>query len=541
MAAYKETPRQKMIAMMYLVLYALLALNVSKSVLDAFLVVNKSMEVTNKNFQNKINASYADFEKQYQINQNKVRPYWEKAKKARKLSNDMINYINNIKVILTLKVDRLKNDTTEAIRRSKNIYEVKAKDDYDITTNYFIGDSPDGSKGKARELKNKINKYREDLTNLIEPKYRSSLNIGLKTKGEYTDSYGNSQNWEMHNFNHTIYTADIVILNKIIAEIQNAETDVVNQLYSSVYAENFKFDKIEAKVLPKTNYCFLNEDYQAEILVAGYDTKQNPEVLVLPGADTITKNNIKFAKHIKGVKGFVKLILPSNSEGFKQFAGVIKIKSPTGKGVNSYYFHDSYYVAKPSLTVSAKKMNVFYIGVDNPVSISVPGIAVEQLRPRISGGGTLKFDTKSRDYIVRIPKNAKNKAVISVDAKFNGTLKSMGSAEFRVKRLPNPNAYIANKKEGLIDKNVLLAAGAIIPQMPPGFEFNFNFIITSFTFTTSRGGDIIEKKTKGNKFTPEMIKLIRSSKKGQRIWLENIIAKGPDGNRSLSPINLKIN
>ncbi|MCD6112660.1 MAG: gliding motility protein GldM [Bacteroidales bacterium] len=539
MAGYKETPRQKMIAMMYIVLTALLALNVSKSMLDAFLVVNESMETTNKNFQEKIDDTYNNFEKQFNLNQTKVKPFWDKAKLARQYSNNMINYIESLKLDIIIKADHLEKDTAKAKKIFDNIYLLKHKDDFDTPTHYFIGNSQDGSKGKARELKNKINEFKINMTNLVEDKYKDKLRLGLETEGEYQDVYGKKQNWEMHNFYHTIATADIAILNKFIAEVQNAELHVLNHLYQAVDAETFKFDEVNAKVIPKTNYCFLNDDYEAEILVAAYNTKQNPEVLILEGVDSITAQNIKLARPIHGDKGKVKLTLPSITEGKKKYAGIIKMQSPTGE-TNSYYFHDSYYVAKPSLTVSAKKMNVFYVGVDNPVSISVPGIAKEQIITNITGGGSLTKDPKSDDYIVRIPKSAKNKAVIKISAKFNGKIKPIGEAQFRVKRVPNPIAYIANKNDGLIDKEALLTAGAIIPQMPSDFDFELYYVITSFTFTTSRGGDIIEKRAKGNKLTSEMMSIIRSAKKGQRIWLENIIAKGPDGNRKLSSINLKI-
>lgn len=539
MAAYKETPRQKMIAMMYLVLTALLALNVSKSMLDAFLVVNESMEITNKNFQENIDDTYNEFEKQFNLNQEKVSPFWNKAKLAREYSNELTNYIKSLKLNIIIKVDGLEDDTAKAHEVLNNIYLLKNKDNFDTPTNYFIGDSQDGSKGKARELKNKINEYKVNLSNLVSEKFKSKLKLGLETEGKYQDVYGEAQNWEIHNFYHTICTADIAILNKLIAEIQNAELHVVNHLFQAVDAEAFKFDEINAKVIPKTNYCFLNDDYEAEILVAAYNTKQNPEVLILEGVDSITDANIKLAKPIHGDKGKVRLTLPSKTEGKKKYAGIIKMQSPTGE-TNSYYFHDSYYVAKPSMTVSAKKMNVFYIGVDNPVSISVPGIAKAQLIRDITGGGKLIEDPKSDDYLVNIPKEAKNKAVIKISAKFNGKIKPIGESEFRVKRVPNPIAFIANKSEGSIDKDALLTAGAIIPQMPSDFDFELYYIITSFTFTTSRGGDIIEKRGKGNKLTSEMLSIIKSAKKGQRIWLENIIAKGPDGNRKLASINLKI-
>jgi len=216
MAGFKETPRQKMISMMYLVLTALLALNVSKSILDAFLVVNESMEVTNRNFEKKISDTYTAFEKAWQINQNKVGPYWDKAQQAKQLSEDLRSYIENIKAELISKVDQLPMNVADTMQ----LINVKGKDNFDIPTNYFMGDSQDGSKGKGIELKNRLIKYKQDIKNLVDPKNQASLKLGLEIKEgkSYKDGYNKKQNWQMYHFYHTIVTADIAILNKMIAE-----------------------------------------------------------------------------------------------------------------------------------------------------------------------------------------------------------------------------------------------------------------------------------------------------------------------------------
>jgi len=145
MAGYKETPRQKMIGMMYLVLTALLALNVSKQILDAFLVVNESMETTNENFSKKLDNTYAKFKIQYQLNPNKVGPYWENAQKAHSLSDKFAKYIDSIKYVVIMRTDKL---ATLEEAKKLNLRNAKRKDNYDIPTRFFIGSSPDGSGGE---------------------------------------------------------------------------------------------------------------------------------------------------------------------------------------------------------------------------------------------------------------------------------------------------------------------------------------------------------------------------------------------------------
>ncbi len=536
MAGYKETPRQKMIAMMYLVLTALLALNVSKAMLDAFIVVNESTEATNVTFSNKIRNTYARFDQQMAINPNKVKPFHDKAMKAKKLSDDMTNYIDSIKYAVIVATDA-RIETMEQARTTP-LKEIKSVDRYTEPTRFFFGHSDDGSAGEGRILKNKINVFRTMMLE-IASRPKDSHRLGMITDGDYSDADGAPQNWEEHNFYYTVLAADVAILNKLITDVKNAEFDVVSYLYSSVTAEDFKFNKIEAKVIPRSHYVFVGEEYEAEIIVAAVDTIQDPDIYYLEGVDALTETNIGNARQVEGRGAFAKIVIPATSTGIKKYAGRVTVKSPTGEEI-TYSFKDEYLVAMPSLTVSATKMNVFYTGVDNPVSIAVSGIGKERIHPSISVG-TLTPDPDGVDYIVKIPGGSTGKAVISVDAEYEGGTKSMGLAEFRIKRVPDPSAYIANVNQGNIDKNKLIAAGAIIPQMPEDFEFDLNFVIVSYTFTSVRSGDIFERQARGNALTEEMKNFIRASRRGTKIWFENIIAKGPDGNTPLGTISLVVN
>jgi len=198
-------------------------------------------------------------------------------------------------------------------------------------------------------------------------------------------------------------------------------------------------------------------------------------------------------------------------------------------------------VAPPALTVAPLKMNVLYIGVDNPVSISSPGLPQEKIRPVISIG-ILKRDPKSHDWIVRIDKKPTGKAIatVSATAELDGKVIQLGSSEFRVKRVPDPIAEIAGQTGGSIDKNVLLSAGAIIPNMED-FNFDLYFIVTSYTFGTIVNGDYLPKNIKGNVFTPEVVNMIKNGKSKQKFIFENIQSQGPDGTiRGLNPVNLEL-
>ncbi len=536
MAGYKETPRQKMIAMMYLVLTALLALNVSKEVLDAFVVVNESVVLTNETFSEKLGELYNAFDKQYQINQNKVKPFRDKALEAKRLSVEMRDYIEDIKWQLIAATERVPYDTAKILPVKK----LTKLDDFTTTTNFFMAGSSDGSKGEGIKLQNKINEFRESVINLVDDKGKEQIKIGLKTDGNYTDRDGKPLNWVQYNFYNTVLAANLAILNKMTTEVYNAEFDVVNHLLSSIDAADFKYDTVAARVLPKRDYVFVGDKYEAEIIVAAYDTRQDPEVYILDGADKMTDEQINRARPISGQKGVVKVSFPAQTEGIKKFAGIFRLTTGTGE-VNSYPFSAQYMVAQPTTTISASKMNVFYAGVDNPISVSSPGVPLENLEVTISVG-QIRKDNQPGNYIVSgIPADRKE-AIVTVSARIDGQLKEQGKKPYRIKRVPDPIALIAGLKEGSINRNILAQVNAIEASMPQDFEFDLTFRVTSFKMTTLSGSIVTDLRSSSNMLTDEMKNRIKSANRGDRVWFEDIVARGPDGtDRPLNPISLILN
>ncbi len=556
MAGYKETPRQKMISMMYLVLYALLALNVSKDVLNAFIVVNDSMKSTNMSLGKKVDYIYTKFDNQYKLNQEKVGPAWQEAHQVKNETDKFLKYLDDLKFYLVQKSEMgvvQTNNKEDSIKIRQLYYidtvingrkqpyllldKVSTKDKYDNTTHYMIGNKNDG---EAYRLAEKMKEYRSFmLQKMNEPQDSKKVGLIIKPGKVYHDATGTKEDWEYHNFNHTILAADITLINKIINEVQSAEFDAANYLYSSITAADYKFDNVEAKVIPKSTYVLKNRKYEADILVAAYDSKTKPNVYYVTGVDKWKPEYKKRAKEVAGTEGTVKLEFPATSEGVKKYAGVIELRDPKTNNMVQYPFSGTYVVAPPALTVSPLKMNVFYIGVKNPVGISAPGISMDKVIPTISKGKLYKDPKNKGQWIVEVPKGPK-KVTVSASAKIDGKPYSLGSVEFRVKRVPDPTATIAGMTGGAIDKNQLLAAGAIIPEMK-GFEFDLYFRITSYSFTTLINGDFFTIKAKGNTFSKDIIKRIRSGKRKQKFFFENIQAKGPDGSkRSLNPVNLEL-
>lgn len=524
-----ETPRQKMISMMYLVLTAMLALNVSKDILDAFIVVNDGIEETNRIFTAKVEGNYAAFDKAKAQAPEKVAENYNKAQEVKKLANNLVSYINNLKFEVIGKCEKVTPEEASKLP----IRELGSKDNYDIPTHYLIGDSNDGSSGKARELKNKIIEFKKKVNDLL-GKYAKDVKLGLDVEKMFKTLDGEEMNWEMTNFYHTILAADVVILNKLVLEVRNAEADAVAMLYTAVSIDDFTFDKIGAKVIPKSNYVLTGDEYEAEIFVAAYDSKQQPEITIGSDVDTVNMKVIGNPTVLEGTEGRGIYKTRAGGIGIQKYGGVITVKSKSGQ--MSYPFRQEYFVAQPSATVSADKMNVFYIGVDNPVSISVPGVPNDKVRASISNGSL--SPTGGGKYIVRVTGGAE--ATINVSAEFDKSSRPMGSAKFRVKKIPTPIAYVAGKSGGGYSKSELLASPYVTAVLE-NFDFDLRFNVVSYTFVYKNpAGDLIPKQGAGMALTQEMKDLIQRSKRGDRFYVEDVKAAGPDGTRALNAVNIKI-
>jgi gliding motility-associated protein GldM len=529
MAGYKETPRQKMIGMMYLVLTALLALNVSKEIMDAFLVVNESMENTTGNFAKKLDNTYSKFKIQNQLNPEKVGPYWNKAQQVQALSEKMVKYIDSIKYVVIMRAEGL---TSFDSAKNFNLRNIKRKDDYNTPTRFFIGSSEDGSAGEAKILRQKIETYKKELLALVDEKYRGSIKIGLDTKATYYTADGRKQNWEMHNFYRTIIAATVTILNEIKAEVYNAEFDVVNNIFSEVSAEDYKFDVIKAKVIPETRFVFAGETYNAEIIVAAYETKGKPIVKWIPGADTITAANEGNATMIEGTDGIVKLSIGAGREGLQRFAGFMQVLDPNGQP-KKYYFSEEYVVARRSVSISPTQMLVFYKGVPNPLKVVVPG-GGSDTKVEISFGTVTKTDS---NYVVNIPASLTGgplKAVVTVSAQYGDKRVTLGSESFRLKSIPEPDLSIANVKTVNVNRNVLIGNPTIYALRPPGFDLPATFTVQSFTFvTTNSEGQSIVLTGQGRVLSDAMVSQIKKARRDQVILIYDVKVQAPDGIRKL--------
>lgn len=524
MAGFKETPRQKMIGMMYLVLTALLALNVSKEIITAFVIVNESVEKTVENFSKKVDDKYGEFEQQYNLNREKVGPFFEKAEQAKKMSDDLISFIDSVKYSVISETEGIPLDTAKIIPLEK----IHAKDNYDDPTRLLVGEEG-FKKAMGWKLQEKLNNFRENMLSLVKEKDRDFIKIGLKTDGDYRDADGVKQSWVHHNFYHTILAADVTIFNKLINEVYNAQYDIINYQYSNISKEDFKFSKIDAKILPNSKIIFQGEDYDAEIFVAAIDENAKPTVDYVMNATEWDENLLKSATTLQGDSGYVKLNINTNNLKPREytFAGRIGIKKPNGIDVEYHNFSSNFFVAEPSANVSATKMNVFYRGVDNPVKISAAGVPASQLKYDIKGDG--RIQQKDGNLIVN---NLRQKTVGKVTVvvyRVNGKdQKQLGQQEFRVKDLPPPEIFVNGMNDnGVVGKGGFLANPYIRSALPDYINFEYKYKVTGFSMWVKKNGSDYEMRSNSNRLSGDMVNYIQGARKNSKLFFTDIEVQGP--------------
>lgn len=522
MSGAKETPRQKMIGMMYLVYTALLALNVSVAVLDSFLTINEAMETTNQSYTQKNADLYQRFFTAYTANEDKVGEYWRKAKLVQEKTKEMFDYIQKTKIELIAFTEQIPYEEAEKL----NPRNIGRQDNYDDPTRFFLGIDEHAKNGRAYELHHKLHEYRTFLLEQVHERDKASIPLRtLHVEGtKWHNANGEEQSWEVFHFSHTIIVADLALLNKIQNDVLNAENDIVSYLYSSISDEDFKFDTISARVVPVSNSVITGSNFEASIFVAAFDSRAKITATI-------------DGREYEGEGGAIHYKVPANTVGKRKVNGSIHV--PASFGVKTYPFQFEYDVREATATVSADKMNVFYVGVDNPVSALAGGITDANTRVEIDHGTITKV--APNEYIVRVNKPGVD-ATVKIYAKENGKETLMGSKTFRVKRVPDPMARINGQEVGVkrIDKNTLANAGGLLVSMKD-FEFELSLKIASFNVQVSRDGELSPMMpSNGNKFSQNMIDNFKRCKRGDKVFITDVTAAMPEGNRTLGDMILTI-
>jgi len=505
MASLKETPRQKMMGILYLVLLGIAATTVTDRVLDAFRNLTVSLETSTSNVQSTVNNTFASFEATKLKNEpERARPVYEKATQVRQYAADLDKYINETKALLYEKGGGVDEATGD----------VKQRADVDLAPRIML------HQGKAAELKKRIEDTRIKIFNILGPKDTAGMKLALNAQ-DPPKKNGIGTTWEDDNFGDGIpLTAAITALTKIQADLKNTEADVIKKILGEADKAVINLDKFEAVAVAPSSYVLVGQQYQAQVFLTAFDSKTQPEITV-------------GGQKLNVVDGKGMYTVAATSEGEKKWSGTIRVKKTDGTTSEYQLPEQSYTVARPSASVTADKMNVLYIGVDNPVSVAAAGFPKDKIRASISSG---TMTGSNGTYNVKVTTRGNVKINVTGDLG-GGKTAVLGSAEFRVKPIPPPHVKFANKGGGALATAAMKAQTRIFAILED-FDFDAKFNINHFTmFISKPRSDIQKYESNSNEFTPEMKGAMNGIVPGTRVTFDFVFATGPDGlKRSLDPI-----
>jgi gliding motility-associated protein GldM len=505
MAGGKVSVRQKMINMMYLVLTALLALNVSKDILHAFHLVELSMNKSGINIDQKNKDILAAFAADNQKRPEKVGPYYKKAQDAEKIASEFIKYVEDLKKVVETGAGGRKENNPEG--------ELTMNDNIEMHANLLINE------GKGTELKNKINETRDKLLALLDKDDQKRIKSDLQAQDNPALA---PQTWESELFEHSPAAAVVTLLQKIQNDAKNTEAQVLETLAKAIDKSSQTFDQVVAKIIPKSGFVISGGKFEADILLVAYDSKQTSDVVIN-------------GNRIKPEGGVAKYEVTTGGEGTQTVKGYIDFQGKDG--AQQLAFETQYTVFKGAATISAEKMNVLYIGLDNPITIAVPGFAPERVSASMSSGNLKKISSNQFHAIV----NTRGEVTINVTVKMDdGSTRPMGSQKFRVRKIPTPLAQLGTLQNGATETvgTIKAMATRVYGSLGEGFAYeDIKYTVNSYIFIlVPKRGEMKQVVASNAVLPPGATALVNSIKSGDRIIIDQIKASGPDGVRNLTPV-----
>ena len=515
-----ETPRQKMIGMMYLVLTAMLALNVSTDILNGFTLVDKSLHSSIAASDTRNAKLYNDFKAANADNPEKTQEWFDKASEVQKRADSLFNYIQNFKEQIAVLADGQKTVDEWKAQGIDPTLHIEGNSNLDVTAQYAINE------GHGVELKEIVAFYRDFAAGLAEDdaELRESILKNLATERDYNAHEKDSCDWEVAVFEGMPVGATITILTKMQNDVRTTEGQLIQYLMDRTDAGDLRVNKLNAYVIPNSNYVIRGGKYSARIILAAVDSTQRPEYYI--EGQRINDQGL--------------YEVPATGVGIKKYSGWIAYQNPASGEMENLHFTSEYSVGEPAVTISNNDLNIMYRGYDNKFSISVPGVSNDKVKVSVTGAAVHQ---QGGVWVIKPGDNAKN-VTISVSAELDGKMQPMGSRDYRVKQLPPPNAYFNVKDReyasgGTIPLSALTnASGVITASYGADGLLDLPFKVTKFlVFINGRSSEV-----KGNKFSQEQLSQINKLKKGGMVIMQDIRATGPGGQElKLSPLILTVN
>ena len=498
-----------MINLMYVVLMAMLALNVSNEVLNGFAIMQESLNRTTANAAEENLAIYQDFEEQMAANPQKVGEWYDKAMQVKQMSESLYSLASELKLAIA----------READGKEANPDNLQNREDLEAANQIMLAPG----RGRGEELKNAIDSYREGILSMVTDSVKRQHIASDLTTAVPNGILG--KNWQEYMFEAMPAVAAVTMLTKLQNDVRNAEKEVLHTLVQNIDVKDIRVNALDAFVIPNSQTIVQGDRFTAHIVMAAIDTTQVPEIYIggqqvnLPGNvyETVCSRTGDFT-----LSGFIQTI---NGNG-----------DPIRRD-----FEQKYTVVEPSATVSADLTRMLYAGYNNPISVSVPGVPLNKISASMTNG-TLTPNGAGK-FIAR-PAKIGQDAVITVTSTNTGRPQTMGTFAFRVRKLPDPTPYIDIKDEagnpsrfkgGNMAKGSLMAVETIGAAIDDGI-LDIGFRVLSFeTVFFDNMGNAKPLASDGANFSAAQKDQFRRLSRGRRFYISRVTAIGPDGiERTLS-------
>lgn len=511
------SPRQKMINLMYIVLTAMLALNVSSDVLDGFRQVEDGLQRSNTTVATRNDGIYQSINGLAMQNPEKGQAWLAKASAVRGETQRLYSAMDSLKRLIVQKADGKDGDPSNIVHLD------------DLESSAAVMLNPSTRAGEKLRLD--IDSYVDFVSTMItDTTTMRAIRQSLSTAPISKDPLSMPMAWEEAKFESTPVVAAVTHLTKLQNDLRYAEGEALQHLLASIDAGDVRVNSLNAFVIPNSRYVMRGGKYSANIVLAAVDTTARPQVFI----------NGKELANDRGLYEFT-----AGSTGSFDYSGYIALNQ--GGSELKLPFQSSYVVMEPSATVSATMMNVLYAGIDNPMSISVPGVPASAVTASMTGGTLVK----NGDHWVAKPTSVGADAVITVTANIDGRPQTVNTTSFRVRRLPDPTAFIsiagasgAERYKGgrPISKTALTSANGLGAAIDDDM-LNIDFKVLSFeTVTFDSMGNAIPEVSDGANFSSRQKDSFRRLQRGKRFYISRIKAVGPDGvERTLAPVEVIVN
>lgn len=496
MALPKE-PRQKMINVMYLVLTAILALNVSNEVITAFKVVERSLSTSNDIISEGNETLYKSLEDKLNDQQTaeKAKIWNEKAMKAKQLSDDVYNYIEGLKLELKKAADlRVKDDGTEDFR----------DDDLNASTRMF------DTNGKGKELKAKLDAYKEAMLSIdpeVRKQFERSFPVNTDTK-DFKTREGKTKDFTGTYFYMTPTIAALTVLSKFQNNIKSAESELVTYFHNQIGAVKVVYDEFAALVGQSSNYVMPGEKIDITAGVGAYSKAAAPTI-------TIGGKSVPI-----GPNGRAEYTITAAGAGSHKLPVVVTFTKPDGTK-ETRPFNVEYTVGTPGgSAVMLDKMNVFYRGVDNPITIS-SGTGWDKTKVSMTGGSLVPTSGSGR-YNVKVTQLGTAKITVNADGKTS-------TYDFRIKDVPDPVLMVGpsdgGRVQSVVFKNQRFARAALKDFI---YDYTYN-IVGATVYFAGAGFNNVATATITNGNLSSLDALLQRCGPGTTVNFDNVRVQGPGG------------